>query len=347
MTTVVIGAGIIGLLCARSLARAGRQVILIEKTQDAENRASWAGGGMAMPIYPWRSSAEILSLMKRSYALYPGLVQELLIETGIDAQWYTSGILTLESDEYLQAAQWAQNYHFPLQLLLPEQINTLVPALASGNKAGIWLPTVAQVRNPRLLKALDASIQQNLNIQRRLCEVQNCVEKNSKIIGVQTSTGYIAAEEVVIAAGAWSGLLLEQLPVEFPIFPMRGQMLLWQAPAELLPCMIVSQGRYLIPRLDGYILAGSSMEDVGFDISTTEQMYAELYQMALSLVPALAAYPVVKHWAGLRPGSPQGIPWIGKVAGIDNLWINAGHFRNGLLMGPASNEILINRMLNG
>ncbi len=347
MLTVIVGAGVMGLLCARSLARAGRDVLLIDQSQDITRRSSWAGGGMAMPIYPWRCVEEILALMQRAYILYPSLIRELWQETGIDIEWFVSGILTLETTEQTQAEDWALKYNIPLEVLLPEEVQNLIPALATHHQGGIWLPTVAQVRNPRLLRALESSVAQIPLIQRQFCTVQSCVQKKNKVIGVQASTGFIAADEVVITAGAWSGLLLDQLGVDFPIFPVRGQILLWQAPAKLLPCMLVNQGYYLIPRQDGCILAGSSMEHVGFDQSTTTQMYDELYQMAINLAPELSQYPVVKHWAGLRPGSTHGIPKIGRVAGIDNVWINVGHFRNGLLMAPSSNEILINEMLNG
>lgn len=347
MVTIVIGAGITGLLCARSLARAGRRVILIEKDQANTIRASWAGGGMAIPLYPWRTAPEILTLMQRAYALYPPLIEELRIETGIDSEWYVSGLLMLEGDEYTQAAQWAHDYQFPLQRVEPAQMQRLVPSLRQVNSPGIWLPTMAQLRNPRLLQALALSIQQDSNIRCIEGEVQNWIEKNNKIVGVQTSVGDVAAEEIVVAAGAWSGLLLNKLFPEFAVFPVRGQMLLWQAPAQLLPCMVLNQGRYLIPRQDGYILAGSSMEYVDFDTGTTKEVYTELYQMAVSLIPSLAHYPVVKQWAGLRPGSAQGIPQIGRLTGWDNIWVNTGHFRNGLLMAVATNEILINEMLNG
>jgi glycine oxidase len=350
MATIVIGAGVIGLMCARSLASMGRQVILLDKTSNARNKASWAGGGMAIPGYPWQSAPEIMSLVKRSYDLYPSLVQELLDETGIDIEWQTTGILFLDEAEYPAATQWAHRYHFPLQLLSAEQTKVLVPKLAASNAKGIWLPSAPQFRNPRLLKALDASIEQNSSIKRQICEVLNFVVNEQGIVGLQTTEGYLGAEEVVIAAGAWTGSLLALLQIEQAIFPVRGQMLLWEAPPDMLSCMIVRNGYYLIPRKDGKILAGSTLENVGFDNTTTEAVYDELYQAAVSLVPELAAYPVLSHWAGLRPGSPEGIPVVGKIGvdkGINNLWINAGHFRNGLLLAPATNELLIGEMLNG
>ncbi|HEM47619.1 MAG TPA: FAD-dependent oxidoreductase, partial [Alphaproteobacteria bacterium] len=156
--------------------------------------------------------------------------------------------------------------------------------------------------------------------------------------------GRLGADTVVVAGGAWSAeIMREMIPLD--VVPVRGQMLLFRAAPETLHRILLQEGRYVIPRRDGRVLAGSTLEYVGYDKSVTEQARAELWEAAVRLVPALADCPVENHWSGLRPGSPEGIPFIGKVGNISGLYVNAGHFRNGVVLGPASARLLADLIL--
>jgi glycine oxidase len=137
----------------------------------------------------------------------------------------------------------------------------------------------------------------------------------------------------------------EQLQCRIPVNPVQGQMLLFKTPENWLPTMCMNQVMYLIPRLDGHIVCGSSMADVGFDQRPSLQTQQNIYKACLDMVPELADFPIVKHWAGLRPSSPTGVPYIGPFPEIANLWANFGHYRNGLCMGPASARLLRELML--
>jgi glycine oxidase len=148
----------------------------------------------------------------------------------------------------------------------------------------------------------------------------------------------------VLTAGAWSRGLLGGHAMDIRIKPMRGQMLLYRLAPGTLEHILYSEDFYLIPRRDGHILAGSTVEDVGFDKSSTPQAAADLRRKASRLLPALADAPVVKHWSGLRPGSPENIPTIARHPNFDNLYLNAGHFRYGVTMAPASAEMLADLM---
>ena len=127
--------------------------------------------------------------------------------------------------------------------------------------------------------------------------------------------------------------------------PVRGQMILFKCATDFLPSMVLAGRRYAIPRRDGHILVGSTLEYCGFDKSTTENALDSLRATAAELLPDLANAPVVGHWAGLRPGSPDGIPFIGELASHPGLWLNCGHFRNGLVLAPASCRLLADLML--
>jgi glycine oxidase len=157
--------------------------------------------------------------------------------------------------------------------------------------------------------------------------------------------GAIAGDQVVLTAGAWSGDLLKSLGLELPVEPVKGQMILYKCAADFLPSMVLAKGRYAIPRRDGHILIGSTLEHEGFDKTPTDTALESLKASAVELIPALADAEVVGHWAGLRPGSPEGIPYIGRVPGFDGLWLNCGHYRNGLVLAPASCQLFADVML--
>jgi len=205
---------------------------------------------------------------------------------------------------------------------------------------------VANVRNPRLVKSLKDALLALPNVTvHEQCEVREFIREGEQVVGVRTSAGAIAADQVVLTAGAWSGDLLKTLGLELPVEPVKGQMILYKCAADFLPSMVLAKGRYAIPRRDGHILIGSTLEHEGFDKTPTETALQSLKASAVELIPALADAEVVGHWAGLRPGSPEGIPYIGQVPGFERLWLNCGHYRNGLVLAPASCQLFADVML--
>ena len=149
----------------------------------------------------------------------------------------------------------------------------------------------------------------------------------------------LQADKFVVTSGAWSFQLLKSVAAKLNIKPMRGQILLYQ-PQKNLEQIVYKDGFYMIPRGDGYLLAGSTLEDVGFDSSTTEAVRDELACKAQSIMPSLKGLPIIKHWSGLRPGTPQNLPTISAHPNIENLYLNTGHFRYGLTMAPASARLV-------
>jgi len=215
-----------------------------------------------------------------------------------------------------------------------------VPVMGPGFKHAIHMAGVANVRNPRLVKALKAALLALPNVTlREHCQITGFVEDSGRVTGVQTANGVLQADEVVLSAGAWSGDLLRTLGLELPVEPVKGQMILFKCAEDFLPSMVLAKGRYAIPRRDGHILVGSTLEHAGYDKTPTEDALASLKASAVELLPALKDATVVGHWAGLRPGSPEGVPYIGPVPGHDGLWLNCGHYRNGLVLAPASCQL--------
>ncbi|MFQ5488404.1 MAG: glycine oxidase ThiO [Gammaproteobacteria bacterium] len=337
---LIVGAGLIGLLTAWELHRRGLSVTLLDRGS-AGGESSWAGGGILSPLHPWRYPAAVNVLARWSQDHYAQLAEQLYENTGIDPQWTPSGLLILDSDEQEQASHWSCSYHVSLDVVDGAQCRQLEPQLGKVPDSALWLPEVAQIRNPRLLQALLKELATQGVVLHEHEAALALLHEKGRIKGVRTASGRdIAAPLVVVAGGAWSGQILATLGIRLHIYPVRGQMLLYRAVPGLVNHIVMEAGRYLIPRRDGHVLAGSSVEDVGFDKSTTEEMKEVLHKAACTLVPALADCPLIRHWAGLRPGSADGVPVIGAVPQLEGLYVNSGHFRNGVVLGPASARLL-------
>lgn len=332
------------MLTARELVATGHDVTIVEKGR-LGGESTWAGGGILSPLYPWRYSPAVTALASWGQARYPRLIEELRDTTGIDPQWEPCGLLMLDTPETAQALQWAQAHDQALERIEGDAAARLEPGLGFTPDGALWMSEVAHVRNPRLIRALRASLER-LGVNLREGEaVRELSHRGGRISGVRTDRGYIAAGQVVVAGGAWSASLLAGMGLETGIEPVRGQMLLFEALPGVVRRIVMNAGHYLIPRRDGHVLAGSTVEYVGFDKSTTDAAHQLLYEAALRLVPALGDFPVVGHWAGLRPGNREGVPSIGAVPGIEGLFINSGHFRNGVVLGLGSARLLAEIML--
>jgi glycine oxidase len=208
----------------------------------------------------------------------------------------------------------------------------------------IWLPSVAQVRNPRILEAIKQWLKDHdVNLVEH-AEVAPIEASQGRITAVLAGGESLHADQYVLTAGAWSREILGVHAIKRDLKPMRGQMLLYKTAPDVLTRIQYKNDFYLVPRRDGHILAGSTVEDVGFDKGTTEKALQELHRKAGDLLPALRKLHPIQHWSGLRPGSPDNIPVIGRHPNIDNLWLNTGHFRYGVTMGPTSASLLIDLM---
>ena len=326
---IIIGAGIMGLLTAYELAPTGARILLIDR-QQAGRESSWAGGGILSPLYPWRAHNAIQPLFLQSLQRYPNLIQTLHHHSGIDPHYWPCGVSILNPPDRDQAIEWAQAQQLPITTI----------------EKNLWLPFVAQVRNPRLLQALLSTLKQKPNIE--LIEHQPIVDfkkSNQTIISIQTQQQAFTAQQFIVCSGAWTSELLKPLNIHLSIEPILGQMLLVKTATDLLDHIVIKNDAYLIPRKDQFILIGSTVERTQFNKHITPSAKKYLWQKALDIHPSLSSAEIVTQWAGLRPGTPEGIPYIGRVTPFENLWINAGHFRNGLTLAPAACQLLADLIL--
>jgi len=341
---VVIGGGLIGMLSAWELRQSGLSVTIVEQGQ-CGMESSWAGGGILSPLYPWRYADAVTALAHWSQQHYPNFIQHLHAQSGIDPQLQENGLLILDTEEAAAATSWAQNWGYRLARPGADETCSLEPALGELPGSALWMPEVAHVRNPRLLKSLKKNLlNQGVEI-REHCAAKSLLQAQGRVQGVVLENEMLSAGNVVVAGGAWSGKLLASTGVDLPVRPVRGQMILYRGEPGVVSRIILSQDRYVIPRRDGRVLVGSTLEEAGFDKSTTESARVALAAEARRLIPALGKYDIEYHWAGLRPASPEGIPYICAHPDMAGLYVNSGHFRNGVVLGLASARLLADILL--
>ena len=330
----IVGGGLLGMMSAYYLSEAGLKVALFDKSKLA-GESSWAGGGILTPLYPWRYDDAINDLAFRSQKLYPSLVADLHEISNIDPQYVNSGMLISQLDIDSYASQWLMNNNVNFRSTLDSEFCNV-----SGEDEYFLLPDICQVRNPCLAASLKSTLHNKSVVIHEYCGVNHINPISSDQIELITEQGKFSAAKVIVSAGAWSGKILSQLGTSVPVKPVRGQMLLFKAPVGLISSIILAEGKYIIPRVDGHVLVGSTMEDVGFNKCTTQQAYDSLMKFVKVRCPILAKSPIVKHWSGLRPASPKGIPFIFQHPEHKALYVNSGHFRNGVVLAPASAELV-------
>jgi glycine oxidase len=343
---LILGGGVIGLSTAYFLARDGARVEVVDKG-DFGQEASWAGAGILPPGNPDRARTPFDRLRAHSVALFPALSAELRERTGLDNGYHRCGGLEFRGGDAAQEEWHGEGVAH--EMLDDMAALRLEPSLAPGRGPVCHLPDLAQVRNPRHLKALLAGCHALGVGLRPGCPAHGFERAGGRIRAVQTAEGPRQAGQYLVATGAWTDTLLEQVGWRPGIRPIRGQIALLNTGAPVFRRVLMHGARYLVPRPDGRVLVGSTEEDVGFAKRTTAAAIAELLTLAASLVPALAAAQVERCWAGLRPGSPDGLPFLGAVPGLDNLFVAAGHFRAGIQLSPGTalvlKELLLGRPL--
>lgn len=339
---IVVGGGIVGCLTALALVERGCNVTLVERNvvaSQTSGESSWAGAGILFPLLPWMYRDPVNKLAMAGASLYPALCARLYAETGIDAECLQSGLLIMPTFDNQAAQDWCSAYNIQSQSA-PKTFYASSGLIASSEQASLWLPGIAQVRPPNLLKALRVAL-----LQKGVTLLENTqlkpLQAVTKLDFWETTDGVkLEADQFAVTSGAWSFELLKNAALTLNIKPMRGQILLYQQPAQKLEHIVYANGFYLVPRQDGLLLAGSTLEDVGFDNTTTEQVKQELVKKAETIYPALKNATILKHWSGLRPGTPENLPSIGVHPAIENLYLNTGHFRYGLTMAPSSAQLV-------
>lgn len=350
---LVVGGGVVGLSLAWELSRRGQLVCLISSSQEALRSASWAGAGILPPVATQNIDDPYVQLRSISHALHHQWAELLLEATQIDTGFRKCGglylattraeLATLVAGEY-----WWQDHGIEFQRLGLQSLRDLEPKLQGeqvDSLLGAWLlPGECQLRNPRHLKALQAACQlQGVRLVQATIQSVEQTGGQARLVDDHGQTW--EAERICLCSGAWTRMLMEQAKLSNGIMPIRGQMLLYQCSEPPIKRVINDGNRYLVCREDGMLLAGSVEEEAGYQCVTTEQALSGIRQWAENTLPILRETPLIKSWAGLRPGSFDGLPYMGAAPGFDNLFIAAGHFRSGLHMSCGTAQVMADLML--
>ena len=348
---LIVGGGVIGLSLAYELAGHGLRVRIIDRGEPGRE-ASWAGAGI-LPPASRRSKVPIAKLRILSNLLHAKWAEALAAETGVDNGYRPCGGIYLARDEaagqtLLQTAELWREGQIAVELIAPAELAQLEPALqpADGVSAALLLPEERQLRNPRHLKALlSACVRRGVEIVSGVA-AEDFEIGGGRVRQVRTNTGVMSAESVCITTGAWSQALVARLGIEPSIKPIRGQIALL-ATRQPVVSRVVNEGAcYFVPRSDGRLLVGSTEEDVGFDRNTTAGGLAGLLDFAIGLAPTLAHATLERSWAGLRPSTPDGQPYLGRVPGLENAFVAAGHFRSGLQLSTGT-AVVMSQLIRG
>lgn len=347
---VVVGGGVVGLSLAWRLAQAGTAVAVIDAGCD-DGQASIASAGMLAPLAESERPGPLVRLGLDSLRRYPGFVSALREETGEAPRLAGPGMLRVAAgpgeEEALAAAfAWQKTAGLPLDWLDADAVQGLEPALSDGVRAAVLSPEEKHVEPGALLAALTAACRRR-GVRIESSRALGFETRGRRVVAVETAAGPRGCGQAVIAAGAWSAILTRRLGLELALFPVRGQLLALRCRHPLLRHTVYSRAGYLVPRSQGRLVVGATVERVGFDPATTDAGEAALLAAARRLAPPLAALPVESRWAGLRPGSGDGLPILGRLPGWENACVAAGHFRNGILLAPVTADALSRLILEG
>lgn len=346
---VLIGGGVIGLSIAYELATRGASVRVLDQGQLGQE-SSWAGAGMIAPGNPEQANSPETRLRAESFVRWPDWAARLREETGVDTGFACCGGVEFSPDrapsEMSALAAKFQAEGIRTELVPARDLPTLEPNVNPQLGDAVYLPDYCQVRNPRLLRALLAACAaRGVELSPGL-PVTGFEQQGSRVTAVRTPSGAISARQFVVCSGAWSQSVLAHAGVTIRVEPVRGQIVL----LDMLPLptrRILEVGpRYIVPRADGHLLVGSTEEHVGFEKCNTAEAVAELIRFGCELIPSLKSARLERCWSGLRPGSPNGLPYLGCVPSTDNLFVAAGHFRAGLMLSPIT-AVLLRQLLLG
>jgi glycine oxidase len=349
---LIIGGGLIGLSIARELHKSGvRRITLVEKSI-CGSESSWAAAGMLGPQAEAEETGPFFDLCCASRHLYPAFAAKLLDETGVNVELDRAGTLYLaftddDVREVHRRLKWQHKAGLPVEHFSAEETRRAEPFVSPDVRGALFFPDDWQVENRKLCAALKRYSQLNGIKIRENTLVERLIIENGRVVGAETATERIAAGQTVLATGAWTSIIkLGLADMPFEVAPVRGQMIAFHSDKRLFKHVIYSCRGYIVPRLDGWILAGSTSENTGFDKSVTEAATASLRDAACEIAQHLTSLDIDDRWAGLRPHASDGLPILGPIDGIDSLIIATAHYRNGILLAPLTAKLVAENLVS-
>jgi glycine oxidase len=347
---LIIGGGVIGLAAARALHKKGAgRITILERGAAPGQEASYAAAGMLAPNAETERLDDFFHLCNESNKLYPTFAAELQDETKIDIELDRQGTLYValteeDSTEIGRRFEWQRRAGLAVEHLTAGETRGLEPFLSPDVRESLFFPEDWQVENRKLLLALKKYIATHDIEFRPHTKIKRLLIENGRIDGAASETESFFAGTVILATGAWTSLLRADDLVMPPVKPVRGQMIAFHTAKRLFQKVIYSPRGYLVPRADGRILAGATVEDVGFDKSVTTDGIEFLRENALEIAPSLVNLGITEKWAGLRPFASDGLPVLGSFPQVENLYLATAHYRNGILLAPLTARLLAEKI---
>ena len=349
---VVVGGGIAGSAVAIEMVAGGARVTLVDKDQPGSG-ATGASAGMLAPQYEAHGPDPLFRFAVACREVYPSFLERLEKLSSWKMGFRVDGMLVAnrtseEEDQARKDLAFHAQVGLEGDILSPGAAGKIHEGVSKDVVSWMWLPREAQVDAQRLAVGLaDAAQRAGVELVRG-AEVAGIETESCRTVGVRLASGeVIRCDGVVVAAGAWARQM-EGLPRELPVWPVRGQMLRLLPGASIPWTLVCSHdGRYLVPRSNGSILVGSTMEEVGFDDRVTEEGRETLAEIAAVLIPGLADATIVEAWAGFRPMSADQWPILGPDPEVEGLYYAAGHGRNGILFAPLVGKSVADLALKG
>ena len=324
--------------------------LILEKTAVAAEAAS-GGAGLLSSQAHTDGPGPMFDLKLASRNLYPGLADELRERTDMDIEFRRIGhVVPAFSEEAAQTVRarvaWQAGRGLPAHWLTATEAGALEPGLPQAVRGAGWFPEDHHINNTAMTQALAGAMIRLGGRVRVECPVTDLVRDGNRITGVRTAGETISAGEVVVAGGAWSGQFEAAVGIPLPVFPAKGQIVVARLPQPALR-HVVYEEIYVIPRATGEHIIGSTLEYVGFDKRVTIEGIAGLLAGATRLAPALGDAEMVSSYGCLRPGSPDGLPLLGRVAARPGVIVATGHFRNGILLSPITGMLIAELIVKG
>lgn len=350
---LIIGGGVIGLSIARELHSRGIQQITVLEKGVCGEESSWAAAGMLGPQAEADKPGTFYDLCSESRDLYPAFADDLLAGTGINIELDRSGTLYVAfTDEDVAVLniryEWQKKAGLAVERLTADETRRAEPFISPDVRMSLLFPNDWQVENRKLLTALKRYAEINDIEIRENAAVESFLIDAGRVTGAKTKDSTFLADKTVLATGTWSSLIkICDAAMPFAVTPVRGQMICMRTAKRLFERVIYSRRGYIVPRADGRILAGSTTEFAGFTKGVTDDAINDLSNMAFEIAPSMDRLPVIDSWSGLRPYAADGMPIIGSVDGVENLFIATAHYRNGILLAPVTAKIAADVLTTG
>ncbi|MBL8024506.1 MAG: glycine oxidase ThiO [Elusimicrobia bacterium] len=348
---VVVGGGVIGCSTAFHLARKGAKVMVVDKRAIGGHALSLTAGILAAQMEAEAPDA-FFDLRRASRALFPSLVDEIIETSGMDPEFEVSGVWHAAASEQdkiilLEKKRWQEERALSVEWVEPDVLKGVHPGIGE-NRGALFCPSDAQIESGQWVQALaEASRRKGVRFLDHVPPPLELVRDRRRVAGVRTKDDLISCDQVVLAAGAWTSFLLDQLRISLPLEPVKGELMVLAGVPRAFRGPVYATSGYVVPHPDGRLVIGATEERVGFNAQPTLEAQRNLADWAALWCPGLSGLPVVEFQAGLRPGTADSWPIMGRLWDYDNLFISAGHFKSGILLSPFAGQFMADGILDG